>query len=262
MLKKILQNFYTIGKIEDAIKKAEEYDTEYGIGYIVNYLGEHVKTFGEAYNNFEEFKKLIEFSQIKEISIKTTQFGKYTDLIIELMTFAKRNTVFVWLDMEDYDSKARILEIYKLLRNKGYNNVGITLQIYLKDTFADMQMILRRKGKIRLCRGAYNPPKELREATGRKDENEVFKHRIAWLFARSQVGFAIATHDKEIIEYTRRVARVSGTKVEFQFLMGKHKKLAKKLVSEGFCVKYYISFGKNVRPYLIRRFKKLFRIRR
>ena len=67
---------------------------------------------------------------------------------------------------------------------------------------------------------------------------------------------AIATHDEEIINATRRFAfehGVSKDSFEFQMLYGIRRDLQHRLQEEGYRVRVYVPFGEQWYPYLMRR---------
>jgi proline dehydrogenase len=67
---------------------------------------------------------------------------------------------------------------------------------------------------------------------------------------------AIATHDPEMIDATKRYAESRGyakDRFEFQMLYGIRRDLQSALVSEGYRMRVYVPFGKQWFPYFMRR---------
>lgn len=252
MLEKIFRNYFAGSNQDDAIKKLNEFK-ELNIDCMVNYLGEHAKTDYQYNKNYAEYLTLInavsDFPN-GEISLKPSQLKEVQ--IESLVGHAERKGVFVWFDMEDYKIKDKILNLYLKLRKK-YPNVGIALQAYLPETKDDIKRVLQVKGKIRLCKGAYSPKEAIRDKSIIREKMKEYFRKIL----EKRVPFALATHDKEILEWATE-QEINFSTFEFQFLMGRHKEYVKELKAKGFKVKYYVPYGTHVYPYLIRRLKEMF----
>jgi proline dehydrogenase len=131
--------------------------------------------------------------------------------------------------------------------------LGIALQAYLKRTQADLLRILRAGGKVRLCKGAYDEPKEI----AYKDMSIIrakYMELMDRLF-RSDNYFAIATHDDSLIRRALSYDRDPKT-FEFQLLKGVKQELARMLREEGYRVSIYLPYGPEWLPYSIRRVRE------
>jgi proline dehydrogenase len=64
---------------------------------------------------------------------------------------------------------------------------------------------------------------------------------------------AIATHDLDLVELTRELARDREEPFEFQMLYGVRSALQRRLVEDGFTLRVYLPFGSQWYPYLTRR---------
>jgi proline dehydrogenase len=67
---------------------------------------------------------------------------------------------------------------------------------------------------------------------------------------------AIATHDPNMIEYAKQVAREHGAgpdRFEFQMIYGVRRDLQDQLQKEGYRMRVYIPFGTEWLPYFMRR---------
>src|SRR2546430_1184710 len=82
----------------------------------------------------------IEHEQLdSNISVKPTALGldlSYDlclDNLESLLREAAKNGNFVRIDMEDSSTTSETLRLYRELRERGFDNVGVVLQAYLRD---------------------------------------------------------------------------------------------------------------------------------
>jgi proline dehydrogenase len=114
---------------------------ERGLKCIINYLGEDLKNKDIVNKTVIEYKNLVK--KMKErgiegsISIKPTQIGLSLnmnfclDQLLEITSIAKKNNIFIWIDMESFKNIESTLTIYQKVR-KETNQIGIVLQSYSK----------------------------------------------------------------------------------------------------------------------------------
>ena len=243
---------------------------ERGIKSIINYLGEDFKNENYVKKTVIEYKNLIDRIRMANIqgslSIKLTQIGLSIDTnfcsnqLMEIISCAKKNQIFIWIDMESFENVESTLSIYQnmLKETKG---IGIVLQSYLKRSYSDMSKLLQYNANIRLVKGAYNEKEE--HAFHRKSEIDDNYYEMLKLFFNTDLienqFFAIATHDSALIQKSLELFSNSNLKKEtlhFQFLKGIREKLKIELLSKGFTVEEYIPYGENWLPYSMRRIKE------
>ena len=75
-----------------------------------------------------------------------------------ILARAKQNNTFVRIDIEDTPYTEKTINIYYLMREKGYTNVGMAVQSYLFRAEADTRRLVQDKITIRLVKGAYKEP--------------------------------------------------------------------------------------------------------
>jgi proline dehydrogenase len=71
--------------------------------------------------------------------------------------------------------------------------------------------------------------------------------------ADEEVRPAVATHDLELVDLARELARDREQPFEFQMLYGVRSSLQRQLVADGFTMRVYLPFGSQWYPYLTRR---------
>ena len=174
---------------------------------IINLLGEEVtgnEQVQAATSEYIDLLKTIETRKIRScISVKPTQLGLsldrkiYEENMNRILATAKALNNFVWVDMEGSKYTTDTVDSY-LDFLKRFDNVGVAIQSYLKRSEEDVNRILDAKGKIRLVKGAYNESAEIAiKGKGRIREN--YSRLMQVIFERG-TGFAVATHDEQLIE--------------------------------------------------------------
>ena len=243
-----------------------------GLKCIINYLGEDFKNPEIVKNTVREYSNLINKMSSKtvlgSVSIKPTQIGLSIDFtyclnnLLEIISIAKINHIFIWIDMESFETVKPTLSIYQKVFEET-NEIGIVLQSYLKRSYSDLTKLLKYDANIRLVKGAYYENEE--NAYQRKSEiDNNYLEMVKLLFLqnkkiRQNQIFAIATHDSNIIERSLNLFSLSDLKKEhllFQFLKGIREKLKINLLDRGFTVEEYIPYGENWLPYSLRRLRE------
>lgn len=270
LLFKLSQKWIAGYNIEDALSCALK-TNERGLKCIINYLGENFKNPEIVKNTVIEYKNLINKMRFKNIqgsvSIKPTQIGLSIDInfclnhLLEIISIAKKNHIFIWIDMESLETVDSTLSIYHKVFEET-NEIGIVLQSYLKRSYSDFANLLQYDANIRLVKGAYHENED--HAYQRKfeiDNNylEMVKTFLQKKNIRQNQIFAIATHDSNIIEKSINLFSLSDLKkkhLQFQFLKGIRGKLKMDLLDRGFIVEEYIPYGENWLPYSLRRLRE------
>jgi proline dehydrogenase len=244
---------------EDAFARAQKSNTHKVRG-ILNLLGEEMTYREETTAATAEYLEILDALKSRQIegciSVKPTQLGLsvdpslFSENLAKIQNKAKSLGTFVWVDMEGSPFTAQIVDAY-LESRKRCDNIGIAIQAYLRRSEEDVNRILELGGAIRLCKGAYNESPEIAYKR-RKQVDENFSKLMRTIFERGK-GFAIATHDEELIEEAIRLSNVHHADFEFEMLMGIRDKKKLELVQRGYRVSEYIPFGKSWWAYSKRR---------
>jgi proline dehydrogenase len=166
---------------------------------------------------------------------------------------AKKHDVFVTIDMEDYSRCGKTLEIFKTLKSE-YDNIGTVIQAYLYRTEKDMEELNAYSPNLRLVKGAYKESPKV-AFPDKKDVDENFKKIIKMHMLNGNYT-AIATHDDNIIEYTKKLAEehnIPRDQFEFQMLFGICVERQHELVKEGYKMRVYVPYGTDWYGYFMRR---------
>ncbi|HWI50933.1 MAG TPA: proline dehydrogenase family protein [Symbiobacteriaceae bacterium] len=194
------------------------------------------------------------------VSLKPTQMGLSFNRALtdeNLLTIVKKAAEtrnFVRIDMEDTPYTDATLEIYRSLRQQGFDNVGVVIQSYLYRTEKDVQELMQINANLRIVKGAYKEPPNL--AFPKKvDVDENYKKVIATLLTNGHY-VAAATHDEKIVDWLKVFARehnIDKSRFEIQMLFGVRMSWQEELAREGYKVRCYVPFGRMWYPYFTRR---------
>jgi proline dehydrogenase len=228
-------------------------------------LGENVSSAEETSTARDEVLRTIEgiaSSGIDgNVSVKLTQLGLDIDreLCAEnmhtILTVAKELDVFVRMDMESSEHTERTLRLFYDDLNPTFGNLtGVVIQSYLRRSQGDVEELVQRGARVRLCKGAYAEPPEV-AFQEREEVSGSFATLMKLLLEKGHYP-AIASHDEALIDQTVAFATehdISPDRFEFQMLYGVRRDLQGSLKARGYNMRIYVPFGTHWYPYLMRR---------
>jgi len=198
----------------------------------------------------------------RNISIKMSSMGQQIsrelclENVSQILDAARETGGFVRLDMEGSKLTESTIRVFHELRGR-YDNVGIVLQAYLRRTPDDVKEAVRRKDRVRLCKGAYKEPPDV----ALQAMPEIRKAYLACaheLLANGNYP-AIATHDEALVGDTiahTKSAGIGPERFEFQMLYGLRSRRWDELVAQGYRMRVYVPFGTHWIPYFYRRLRE------
>lgn len=260
----LFERFVAGEDIESALTVVQRLN-RHGIVCSLDLLGEGVTEQGEAGQATEAYISLLrsinESGVESNISIKLTQLGLdisaelCLDNLHRILHEAVRVGNFVRIDMEGSDYTADTLRIFEqALSEFGPEVVGIVIQSYLYRSEDDARRLARLACNVRLCKGAYHEPPEI--AFPAKADVDSSYRRLLEILLDSDAYSAIATHDPDLIDFTRKTIGDHGCSLdrfEFQMLYGIRREHQLALCREGFRMRVYVPFGTQWAPYFMRR---------
>ncbi|BAW96220.1 delta-1-pyrroline-5-carboxylate dehydrogenase [[Synechococcus] sp. NIES-970] len=200
------------------------------------------------------------------------------DRVRLLLRQAKELGVAVHFDMEHYSYKTLTLAILKevLLEEefKTRSDIGMTLQGYLRDSYADLENLIewaKKRGTpvtVRLVKGAYWDQETItalqnhweQPVFNEKGATDINYERMVQLLLENHeyLYAAIASHNVRTQALACAIAtelKIPRRRFECQVLYGMGDQLAKALVQQGHRVRVYCPYGKILpgMAYLIRR---------
>jgi proline dehydrogenase len=248
--------------IEHAIQKVQELN-EQGLVCTLDHLGEFVYSEEEANESADYCIRTLEAIAASgvncNLSLKMTQLGLDISKALcinnmkRILETAKRHHNFVRIDMEDYAHNQVTLDILQML-HKDYRNVGTVIQSYLYKSEEDVRQLGKSRINLRLVKGAYKESEEV-AYSDKRDVDENFKKMIR-MHLQSGSYTAVATHDDEIINYTKKLEKelgVSRDQFEFQMLYGIRAASQLELAKQGYRMRVYVPYGNDWYGYFMRR---------
>ena len=247
--------------VEEAIAAARAVEAT-GCLQTLDYLGESVASLAEADAATRDYLTIIDEiirSGIgRNLSLKLTQLGLDVDRASAVdnlrKILARADGFFVRIDMESSRYTDVTLDIFELLWEQGYHQIGVVLQADLYRTEQDLRRVMRLGARVRLVKGAYKEPFTV-AYKHKADVDRAYARLIKVLLTGGNYP-AIATHDPVLIEQTKRAAsehQIGADRFEFQMLYGIRRDLQTGLVQQGYRVRVYIPFGRQWFPYFMRR---------
>jgi proline dehydrogenase len=239
-----------------------------GMMATVDVLGEEVTRKEEARAIARAYRDVLEAIERERldanVSVKLTGLGLKFDpqlcreLIEQVVADARERGSFVRIDMEDSSTTDATLALYRQLRERGFDNVGIVLQAYLRRTAADVAALAGVEGlNVRLCKGIYVEPPELAFTDPEQVRASYVSLLDRLLDAGAYVG--IATHDEWLLERAlEQVTRrgLGREDYEFQMLLGVREERRDALVRAGHRLRVYVPFGRQWYAYSLRRLQE------
>jgi proline dehydrogenase len=231
----------------------------------IDVLGEHLDSPDQAralVHEYDDVFDTIERNGLdSNVSIKLTALGLLVDPDLclenaeEVVRHAAESGNFVRIDMEDARCTGATLELYRELRNRGYDNVGVVLQARLRRTLRDIRSLQDLTPNVRLCKGIYLEP-PLIAYQGYQEVRDNFVAALDLLLeGGSYVG--VATHDEWLLQQGRaRVEGMAREDYEFQMLLGVRELRGDKLVREGHRLRIYCPYGRQWHAYSMRRLQE------
>ncbi len=234
-----------------------------GIRATLDVLGESVTTRNGARRAADNYLRLLdviaEAGVDSNVSLKLSQMGLDVDpelcrdSMLRILDRAEAHASFVRIDMEDSAHTQPTLDLFTGLY-AVHQNVGVVIQAYLYRSRQDVEDLIARGARVRLCKGAYAEPASV--AYPRKEDvDRAYAELMEQLMLRGNYP-AIATHDEKLIDRAVQFAErlgVDRSTFEFQMLYGVRRDLQEKLAREGYNVRVYVPFGREWFPYFMRR---------
>jgi len=259
MLPPLARRFVAGESAATALERARRLDED-GVGTILNLLGEHYHERGPADADADTYCRLLEDVATTDLpvclSVKPSQLGLLVDESVFRETLARvverahDRDSFVWLDMEDHTTTDATLDAFEH-HARERENVGVCVQANLKRTAEDLERLADLPGKVRLVKGAYDPPAELaHQSSARVDE--AYETHLEYMFRHFEGGIAVGSHDPAMLARAATLHDDYGTPYEIQMLMGVREGTQRDLAGHRE-VWQYVPYGSKWLSYFYRR---------
>ena len=243
----------------EALEHARELN-ERGVGAILNLLGEHYDERGPAEADAASYRRLLDDIARSNldccISVKPSQVGLdvgpdvFRKNLGDIAAHADRRGAFVWVDMEDHTTVDTTLDAFCDLVTE-HHDMGLCLQANMKRTPDDLDRLAALPGKVRLVKGAYDPPRGVAHREKHRVD-EAYRDLLEQAFRSFDEGVAVGSHDPAMIDRARGLHERYGTSYEVQMLMGVREAAQTDLAAE-VPVYQYAPYGTKWLSYFYRR---------
>jgi proline dehydrogenase len=260
MIPPVANNFVAGETPAQALEHARQLNGR-SVGAILNLLGEHYDERDPADQDTAAYVSLVEDIGATDlracVSVKPSQIGLdvgepvFRENADRIAAAAADAGVFLWLDMEDHTTVDATLDVYEDLTTTHDGGVGVCLQANLRRTPEDIERLAALPGKVRLVKGAYDPPTEV-SFDGKARVNEAYRDCLEQLFDSFEDGVAVGSHDPEMVDLARRLHAEYGTPYEIQMLMGVRESAQTELATDAE-VWQYVPYGTKWLSYFYRR---------
>jgi len=204
-------------------------ENDRGVGVICNRLGEHYHERAPADAGTVAYERLVAdigASDLRAcISVKPSQLGLGVDEdvfrqnLARVVATASDHDVFVWVDMEDHTTVDATLDTFEEYVRSEDGGMGLCLQSNLHRTATDLERLTDCPGKVRLVKGAYDPPESV-AYTEKSQVDAAYREDLEFVFHEFDGGIAVASHDPEMLTLAADLHAEYGTPYEVQMLMG------------------------------------------
>jgi proline dehydrogenase len=257
----IANNFVAGEDAATAIGHVERLEAE-GIAGILNLLGEHYDDPEPADADTQAYVDLVRALDRRGtdscVSVKPSQIGlDLGDEVFErnLARIVDAGDTFVWIDMEDHATVDVTLDAFADHAVATGGDVGVCVQANMRRTSDDLERLADLPGKVRLVKGAYDPPADL--AYRDKDTvDERYREQLAYMFREFDGGVGVGSHDPAMVAHARDLHERYGTDFEVQMLMGVREEAQADLAADGVPVFQYIPYGDRWLSYFYRRVRE------
>ncbi len=232
-----------------------------GVGAILNRLGEHYESHEHADADTDAYCQLLEdiagTGLRARLSVKPTQLGlqvgeeAFRENLARVVGCADERDVFVWIDMEDHWTIDATLDAFETHARATDGGVGVCVQANLRRTGDDLERLAGLPGKVRLVKGAYDPPQDVAYQE-KATVNDVFEELLEYMFREFEDGIAVGSHDPAMVARAASLHEVYGTPYEVQMLMGVREEAQQDLASQRE-VWQYVPYGRKWPSYFYRR---------
>jgi proline dehydrogenase len=197
------------------------------------------------------------------LSIKLTSIGLSIDAALaeenlrRVLDRARTLGIFVRLDMENSPYTTATLNLYRTMRERGYDNLGVVIQAYLYRSEQDVRELAPYQADIRLCKGIYNEDSSI--AIKDREGIRANYKRLLRLIVDLGMRVRIATHDEVLIADAERLIAeraLERERYEFQMLLGVREQKRDELIGRGYPVRIYVPYGEDWYGYSLRRLKE------
>jgi len=236
---------------------------EQGCAVTIDYMGENTDDEMMAQQATGEFLRVIQAIAAHKldatVSLDLSHIGLAVDAELALRNAsalaqaARAAGTEIMISMEGTERIDEIIALHQRLC-EDYDNVGITLQAYLRRTTNDLSSALQRPGRIRLVKGTFEEAPGVAEPRG-EILNRGYRDYMEILLL-SDHPCSIATHDLNLLNAAHKFIRRQKLKkhpFEFEMLYGVTPEHLQMVRARGYRARVYLPYGREWYLYLCHR---------
>lgn len=252
---------FVAGESEAAVLERARRLNERDVGAMINLLGEHYHAKPPVESDAGTYCRLVGDIAATDLraclSVKPSQLGLFVDpdlfrsTLETVVGHAAARGVLVWVDMEDHTTTADTLDAFETVARTHEGGVGLCIQANLQRTRADLERLVSVPGKVRLVKGAYDPPPQV-GFTDAQRVDDAYRDHLEYMFEHFEDGIAVGSHDPAMIDHAERLHEAYGTPYEVQMLMGVREDAQTELAADR-PVWQYVPYGEKWLSYFYRR---------
>jgi len=256
------QRFIGGETLDECIQEAKAIDRG---GHLVSidFMGESTRARKMAQDATEEFVRIARAIDRHEIEASVSLDLSHVGMVIDedlclenanrIAEAACEANTEMMISMEGADRTDTVLRLHQRLCER-FDNVGVTLQAYLRRTPDDLTTVMERPGKIRLVKGAFATPEHL---TVERRECLLARYReLTGRLVSAGYPCSIATHDEHLLDSICQLVRDkfrSDGAVEFEMLKGVTTERLDALRTAGYQTRVYLPYGREWFLYICNR---------
>ncbi len=255
LARKFASRFVAGETVEQAVDAALELH-RHGMATSLDLLGESVSRESEAAAARDEYLSMLQLLAAghldENVSLKLTQMGFDVDEeacarnVQAIVEQAALHDGFVRLDMESSEYTQRTIDFYfKHITKELQPHCGLVIQSALRRSADDVDFLIEKQIRVRLCKGAYLEPDDV-AFPDKADVDRTYVEMMERLLADGNYP-GIATHDERIIDHATKFVEQQGIppeRYEFQMLYGVRRDLQRQLHAAG----HHLRVWRSVRP--------------
>jgi proline dehydrogenase len=245
---------YTGGSTLEACLGTIEGVNAQGHAATADYMGESTREAAVANAETEHFLKMVKAITARRlncsVSLDLSHIGLAIDHALALDNAARIATATrdagleMMISMEGSERTDAVLQVHGQLCSR-FEHVGVTVQARMKRTPADMALLLKRPGRIRLVKGAYDEPETTAHQRISDGATQAYRALTQTLLSSGH-RCSIGTHDRQQLNWAHEFIQghaFDPKSFEFEVLYGLGPAQSDHMRALGHATRQYIVYG-------------------
>ena len=249
-------------ELSECLEDAKAFNGQ-GLAVTLDYMGESTRDERTAVEATGEFERVISAIYEHDLDSSVSMDLSYIGLAVDedlcyenaarLAGKAREAGLEMMVSAEGSERTGQVMNMYYRL-SESFENVGITLQAYLHGTTDTLIKALKRPGRIRLVKGAFEEPESIAMSRGEAADS-AYRSCVKTVLS-TEHHCSIATHDPALLKDADRFVRENGLSrepLEFEMLKGVEEERLARMQDLGYRTRVYLPYGEEWYLYLCHR---------